>query len=228
MRSLELSVGLALVLSMVACGGGAPPAKSGGDATPPAPSSAPAPAPTTTEPAPAPAEEPAASSEPAPTPPPADSGEKPSRPPVDTVTAPKVAYLINYSSSAPSEAADKKCSAAAGGDPAVKAACMKKERSEFMADVIRFKKDAQEKVWFTTYRRRGSTLVVLHKTPVKVSNDGDAAMKVEILGDDKATRLLFPRAKTFKIGVPNDYSIEIDEPRYGKLVYDAKVDLVGN
>jgi len=97
-----------------------------------------------------------------------------------------------------------------------------------MADVLRFKKDAQDKFWFITYRRRGSTLVVLHKTPVTLSNDGEAGVKVEILGDDKAPRLLFPRKRTFTFRVPNDYSIEVDEPRYGKLVYDAKLDLVAN
>ena len=147
---------------------------------------------------------------------------------MDTITAPKVAYQINYSSSAPSEAAEKKCDAAAGGEATVKAACLKKERSEFFADVVRFKRDAQDKIWFITYRRTGGTLILLHKTPVTVTNDGDAAVKVQILGDDKAVRVLFPKAKSFKLRVPNDYSIEIDEPRLGKLVYDAKLDLITN
>jgi hypothetical protein len=165
-------------------------------------------------------------SPPAPAEPP--SSEKPSRPPVVTITAPKVAYQINFPSSAPGEAAEKKCGAAAGDDEKAKALCMKKERSEFYADVVRFKRDDKDKVWFVTYRRMGSKLVVLHKTPVDVANDGDAAVKVQILGDDKAVRVLFPKKKSFRFRVPNDYSIEIDEPRLGKLVYDAKLDLVPN
>lgn len=173
------------------------------------------------EPAPAEAPKPAAAEAPS-------SGEKPSRPPVDTITGAKVSYVINYASSAPNEAADKKCGAAAAGDAAVKAACMKKERADFYADVIRFVKDAQDKYWFSTYRRTGAKLILLHKTPVTLTNDGDTGVKLQILGDDKAVRVLFPTAKSFSFRVPNDYSLEIDEPRLGKLSYDAKLDVVGN
>ena len=221
MRDLRLFGACSCLVALLwGCGGGQAPAQTAPPASKPAEPAAPpkasAAAPSAT----------AESKEPPATPP--SSGEKPSRPPLDTITAPKVAYQINYPSSAPSEAAEKKCSAAAGDDAKVKAACLKKERSEFFADVIRFKKDAQEKVWFITYRRTGATLITLHKTPVTVTNDGDAAVKVQILGDDKAVRVLFPKAKSFSFRVPNDYSIEIDEPRLGKLIYDAKMDLVTN
>jgi len=192
-----------------------------------------APAPSTDAPKPTPpasaaeAPAPAEAPKPAPAEPPS-SGEKPSRPPVDTITGAKVSYVINYSSSAPNEAAEKKCEAAAAGDAAVKAACMKKERSDFYADVVRFVKDAQDKHWFSTYRRTGSKLVLLHKTPVTLENDGDTGVKLQILGDDKAVRVLFPTSKSFSFRVPNDYSLEITEPRLGKLLYDAKLDVVGN
>lgn len=208
-----------LSLIFVGCGGGQTAAPSAAPPEPaPATSASETPAgPPAKSPAP-----PASAAAPAAPPP---SGEKPSRSPVDTVTGAKVAYVINYPNSAPTEADQKKCGGVAED---AKAACLKKERSNFFADVVRFKKDAQDKVWFYTYHRTGKTLTVLHKTPVELVNDGDAALKVQILGDDKAVRVLFPKSKSFAIRVPNDYSIEIEEPRLGHLLYDAKLDVVGN
>ena len=163
---------MCLAMVLIGCGAGPQPSQ---PAEPKAPASKPSAQPAAPEPSAAVPSAKADSAAP-PAEPPA-SGDKPSRPPVDTITAPKVAYQINYSSSAPSEAAEKKCDAAAGGEATVKAACLKKERSEFFADVVRFKRDAQDKIWFITYRRTGGTLILLHKTPVTVTNDGDAAVK---------------------------------------------------
>jgi hypothetical protein len=218
MPNIRICVLCSVSLGALGCAGAQPATQPPAAAA--APSSSSVPAPEAKPSAVASAESPPPAAEP-----PA-SGEKPSRPPVDTITAPKVAFQINYESSAPGEAAEKKCDAAAGDDSKAKALCMKKERSEFYADVVRFKKDDADKVWFITYRRMGSQLILLHKTQVDLKNDGDAAVKVQIVGDDKAVRVLFPKSKSFGFRVPNDYSIEIDEPRLGKLVYDAKLDLV--
>ena len=65
------------------------------------------PAPATPEPA---TPEPAAASTPAPeAPPEPESEEKPSRSPVEILTGPDTAFQINYSGSAPAEAARKAC-----------------------------------------------------------------------------------------------------------------------
>ncbi len=205
-------------LLLGACGGSTPPKAGTAEPTPPAsarPEAKPAPA-ASSQP------EPAAST----APPEAPEASKPSRPPIDTITAPKVAYVIDYSSSAPAEAAEKRCSQFQD-KPEARAACMKKERSEFVADVLQFKKDAKDKVTWSTYRRHGETLFLVHHTPVELTDATESSVTVVITGDDKGPRALFPQKKKFVVRVPNDYSIELDEPFLGKLVYDAKIDIVG-
>jgi hypothetical protein len=131
--------------------------------------------------------------------------------------------VINYGSSAPNEAAEKKCGSAA--DPKAKNACMQKERGEFVADVLQFKKDAKEKLWWITYRRKGSTLTELSRAEIQMTETANT-VTVKIVGKDKKPHALFAGKNQFVVSVPNDYSIELDDPKFGKLVYDAKIDLV--
>ncbi|MBX3131428.1 MAG: hypothetical protein KF718_32225 [Polyangiaceae bacterium] len=210
---------LLLVIAFAAACGSAPPPEPEAPAAPPTAATAPAPTPATDPTAPAPSE----TSETPPSAP--EPGPKLGRPPSDVLTAPKIAFLINYSSSAPQEAADKKCSAAFAKDPAGKATCMQKERSEFMADALRFTKDAKGNVTWSIYRRMGSTMVILSKVRVQTADDGDSAVAVTVLEAGKTPSVLFPSARKFAVSIPNEYSIELDDPRYGKLVYDAKIGL---
>ena len=162
----------------------------------------------------------------APAEPPADHSEKPSRPPIDTITAPKMAFVINYGASAPNEKSEKKCDKAAGDNMQKRAQCMAKERQDFVADVLQFKADDKGQMWFITYRRKGSNLVVIGRTPIELTDEKDNSVVAKVAGKDKVARVLFAGRPKFEIKVPNDYSIEVDEPRYGKLVYDAKIDLL--
>lgn len=203
---------LSSTLALSACGG----APAGAPAEAPAPSSAPA------EPAPE-AKEASAPAEPAAEPAPEPS--KPLRTPIDIITAPKLAFVINHPSSALQEAAEKKCASVAQ-DPAKRAACMQKERGRFPADVLQFKKDTEGTLWWIIYRRKGTALTVVSRSSIELSDEKDDSVTVNIVGKDKMQRILFPTRGKFVVTVPNEYSIEIDEPRYGKLVYDAKIDIV--
>lgn len=216
MKSILASLFVSSLVLCSACGGSQPAADAPAAPTPekPAPAADPAPA------EPAPEAAPAAPTEPEPEP-----VSKPSRPPVDVIAAPDMAFVINYASSALEAAAEKKCGGA--GDAAAQAACKQKERGEFMADVIQFKRDKDESVTWIVHRRKGSTLIRLHASPVKLTQKSENTVTVEITDDDKKPRVLFPNKRKFDVVVPNDYSIEIDEPRLGKLVYDAKIGIVG-
>ena len=93
--------------------------------------------------------------------------------------------------------------------------------------MVQFKKDKNDKVTFIVHRRSGSTLVRLHQSDVQLTQKSENTVSVEITDADKNPRVLFYLKKKFDVLVPNDYSIEFDEPRFGKLIYEAKVGLVG-
>jgi hypothetical protein len=213
MRHIPLAVLLCFV-ALPACGSSAPPA-----AAPESSASAP-PEKAADTPASAREEqpEPATASDQ-----PASSASKPSRTPIETITAAKLAFVINHMGSALNEAAEKKCTS---DDPKTKAACMQKQRAAFKADVLQFKKDDKGKLWWIVYQRKGSALTVLSKSTIEFSDEKESSVTVNFVGKDKSTRALFPVKGKFVVTVPNDYSIELDEPKYGKLVYDAKIDIV--
>lgn len=47
-------------------------------------------------------------------------------------------------------------------------------------------------------------------------------------GGEKGVRALFRNSSSAVITLPNEYSIEFDDPTYGKLRYDAKIGLMGS
>ena len=140
---MRTTIGILLGLfgvQLFACAAPTPP-----PASPPAPGAAPvvAPAPPPTADAgtsiPAPV---AAEPEPVPEKPPEpEAEEKPSRPPVEILTGPDTAFQINYSGSAPAEAARKACAGKGGADDDAIAKCMSEARVAFRPDVVRFRKD---------------------------------------------------------------------------------------
>lgn len=216
---LTMCLGLGAFALVTACGGGA--------ASRPAAEAPPKKeAPATETPTPeAESEAPAAGGgEPADQP--GSAATKPTRTPIETLTAAKMAFVINFSSSAMGEAVEAKCDKSAGDDPKKRAACISKEKGEFLADVIQFKKDDKDRHWLIIYRRKGSALTVLSRSEIQFSDEKENSVAINVVGKDKAPRVLFTHKNKFLVTVPNDYSIELDDPRYKKLVYDAKIDIV--
>ena len=76
------------------------------------------------------------------------------------------------------------------------------------------------------FDRRPGQHVEGHAEVFTLTEQGPAGKVMLSAGKDKVARVLFAGRPKFEIKVPNDYSIEVDEPRYGKLVYDAKIDLL--
>lgn len=227
---LVLSLGTPLAVG--ACGGATPPATT---------TAAPAPSPPTTA-APAPIEsEPDASSPPSdeveqaspPAPPRSepdtldtpDTVDKASRSPREILGAPRVAFMVNYPASAPSQTAESSCAAKADDDPQVKAQCKAKARSEFMPDVLVFRKDGERWTW-TIYRRDGGTLFEVSTSAFAFGDETENSVELVMLGASKGQRPLFNGQKEVLVSVPTNYRIELDDPRYGHLVYEGKIGLV--
>jgi len=231
------SVTAALLVS--SCGGGAasapPPITSPQPSTPtppvepaaPAASSVPSAVPSApaTESAPSPTAEakPAA-------PEPKGSSAESSEPLVlasEVLTAPKVAFLIDYPNSEAKEKAEAACAKdPKAEDPAVKSACLQKARGQFRADVLLFHKDSKDHITLTIYRRNESALAEVFVAPVAFANVTAHSVQLKFKGGGSGQRPIFKSVASPTLSLPNDYSIEIDDAEYGKLRYDAKVGFV--
>jgi hypothetical protein len=190
----------------------------GACASPPPPSVEPPPS---AEPPPPPA---ASAPPPAPSAPPADDGPARSQEPLDILTARDAAFQIDYGNSEAKTKAAERCEKESKGDAEKQSACIAKARDAFMADVLRFKKESESRVLFVVYKRAGSVLREVSTGPVTLEVEGDT-VKLKFLST-KGARPLWTGAKEASIKVPNDYSLELDDPTHGRLRYDAKIGLV--
>jgi hypothetical protein len=211
-----------LSLLSVACGGGAKPADS------PDPPADGQPAATDGAKAGDESEKPAADAAKADAakPAPADDGPKPSRTAQDILTAPDVVFLFDFNDSEPKQAAEEKCSKKAGDNAKKKNECMAAERKKFPADGHRFKKDEKDQWWWITVRQAGNRLNALHKIPVEFGEQTATSITLKPVGKDKGSAPMNNPPSQVVFEVPNDYQIALKDPKYGRLVFQAKVGVV--
>jgi hypothetical protein len=216
----------ALVLAGVACGGGTPP-----PAMPdPAPQASAAPAgsgdPTvgmqaSNEPQSAPPEPPAK--------PPAQDIvlEKPTRPVRSILESADSVYFVNYEESDVGKTAETNCAKESGGDPQKNSACMSKARQNLEGIGYRFKKKG-EVTTCTMLRRQGNTLTTLHKFRYKYGDETETSVVIKMDGKDDGPNKWEKIPSEFKVEIPNDYTMVIQDPKYGRLVYNAKAGIPGD
>jgi hypothetical protein len=156
---------------------------------------------------------------------PADEGPKPTRSATDILTAPDVVFLFSFNDSEPKHAAEEKCNKKAANDPKKLNACMADERKNFPADGHRFKQDEKGQWWWITVRQKGNRLVALHKIPVEMGEETATSVTLKPVGKDKGTSPMSPPAKIV-FEVPNDYQIALQDPKAGRLVFQAKIGVV--
>jgi len=223
------TLGIATVAIVVACASSPPAPALEPVAAPPQtarPVAAPPPVESTTPPdAGAVASEPAAPLA-EPSPPPEPAVTKRSQTPVNMLTARDAAFLVDYANSAPKQKAQTACETEAKGDAEKQGACLAKARDKFLPDVLRFRRDSETKVSMVIYKRNASSLRELWIGAVELSEPTPDSVKVKFTGSQKGTRPLFQGRSEVVISVPNEYSLEVDDPLLGKLRYDAKIGLV--
>ena len=155
---------------------------------------------------------------------PAAESSKPARSAQEILTAPDVVFMLSFNDSDVKQAAETKCSASSGNDPKKLNGCMAKARKAIDIDGYQFK-EVDGKWFWLTLRTKGKTLTTLHKFEVEFGPETPGSVSVKPKGKDlgsKAGRT--PGA--FTVQVPNDYQISLDDPKLGKLVYEAKIGLL--
>jgi len=154
-----------------------------------------------------------------------DDGPKATRTAQDILTAPDVVFLFSFNDSDVRKAAEEKCSKKAGENAKKKNECLGAERKNFPADGYRFKKDEHGQWVWITVRQKGNRLVALHKVPVEFTDETATSITLKPTGKDKGSAPSTPPAKLV-IEVPNDYEIAVQDPKAGRLVFQAKVGVV--
>ena len=149
-----------------------------------------------------------------------------SRPVKDIITAPTIAFQFNFNSSALNEVTEARCKKESGDDPKVNAECMQAARDKQGLTVHRFAKKGETWFW-STYERRGNQLVLLHKFTIDFGEETPDTIEIKPTGKDQG---LAPIAslRPVIIKCPDEFSIEITDPKLGKMVFDGKLGLVPN
>jgi hypothetical protein len=157
-----------------------------------------------------------------------DTSPKPTRTAQDIITAPDVSFVLSFTNSEVGEKAEESCSKKSKDNPKKKNQCMAKERKEIVADIHSFTKDKDGKWWWTISHMQGSSkLRSLHKIQIEFADDKADSITIKPVGKDRGTKPWGNPPGKVVISVPNEFSIELKDPTYGKMVYEAKIGIMG-
>ncbi|HYQ42405.1 MAG TPA: hypothetical protein VER11_10555 [Polyangiaceae bacterium] len=154
----------------------------------------------------------------------ASESSKPARSAQEILTAPDVVFMLSFNDSDVKQAAETKCTASSGNDPKKMNGCMSKARKAIDIDGYQFK-EVDGKWFWLTIKTKGKTLTTLHKFEVEFGPETPGSVSVKPKGKDLGTKK-GPTPAPFTVQVPNDYQISLDDPKLGKLVYEAKIGLL--
>ena len=222
------------ILATVGCGGSAPPAQSpepsapAADAAPPV-AEAPPPATTKAEPeakdkvaaksSESATETAKAKSEP-------EAPAAPPRPPSEILTAEDVAFVLDWQASSLRLMLTDKCEEKLD-DSALVAKCVDDERAKFPADVLRFRQLGGQLRW-TVYKRNKDRLQVVYSVPFTFVEETDYTVSLQLQGKGSGYQPLMSQERTIFVSLPSVYTIELNDPVWGTLVYTSKAGLVND
>lgn len=132
--------------------------------------------------------------------------------------------MLNYGASPAKEKMTQACTAKTKEDAAALAACVEKERGKLVSDVLVFEKGEKGTTW-RIYKRAGSQLTEIAVAQVEVGTDTPEKVELKIKSET-GPRQLFAGKKQVVILSESDSSIALDDPQFGKLVYEARVGLM--
>lgn len=151
------------------------------------------------------------------------SGPKITRTAKDIVTAPDVIFMFSFNQSDIKEEFEKQCDKAAHDNPKKRADCMTKAKKKIDFDGIQFKQEKGTWYWLTI-SRKGKTLTNLHKVPIEFGKEDEHSIVLKPIGKDEGKARGGAPGET-KVEVPNEYEIAIQDPKLGRMVFEAKIGL---
>ena len=146
----------------------------------------------------------------------------------DYLTAPDVVFMYSFNESDAKAKAEKACSDRTKGDNEKQASCMAAAQKKFGADGYHFVQDDSGKWYWETVKVKNSTISLVHRVPFEFGKETDTTVEIKITGKDEAkgAKGYVPNEVTFE--VPNAYQIVQKDPDDGKVVFEAKLGLLGD
>jgi hypothetical protein len=213
-KTVRSALGAVFAFSLVACGASSTPPAESPESQPPTAKAEKKPVEKVAE---AKAEEPGEKD------PRADGLRKASRPPAELITGPNLVYMFNFKESAVGKEAHERCSEQAGDSPRELAACMEKARSKVQVESVRFVKESSGEHFFITYNRYKGNLLKWHKVQFMPGEETADRITLNLVGKDKGIAPMARVPRSISIELPNDYTIVVDDPDHGAMMYDAKI-----
>lgn len=159
------------------------------------------------------------------TPPPSE--ESPTQSAKDVLLKPDVLYVFSFADSEPHQAAEKQCKESSHDDPQKTAECMERASKRVDQDALSFQQDEEGKYWWLTVKRKGNSLVTLHRIGFDFGKESDKKVVLKPHGPDKGTKPIGAIPRELVVEIEGGSEIAIKDPKLGRLVYQAKLGLLG-
>ena len=196
-----------MALAFTACGGSAPPA----EPPPPVPEPAPEPAPVAEAPP-----EPAPEVAPEPPPPPRKAAR-------EILLGEGWDFTLDFANSDLKAKAEEDCKKKAKEDEKKLTDCMSKAEADAANDRIKFAKDDKDNWWFVSLGKQKGKEVIYNKVQVKVASEEVGKLVLTPEGKDAGKKPMKKLPAELVFEMPDEYSVILNHPDQGKLVYRVKV-----
>ena len=153
-----------------------------------------------------------------------DGLRKASRPPVQLLTNSNALFMFNFNESEVGKAAKEQCESAGGARNEI-SACLEKARAKVPIESLRFVKKGADYWWITLNRYKGN-LLKWHIIQFQVGEEKSDWVALKPIGKDKGIAPMARIPRTLEIELPNDFSIVLNDPEFGKLMFDAKIGMI--
>jgi len=147
------------------------------------------------------------------------------RSPRETLSRKEILYKIAFEDSDVGRTAGQACTKQSGNDPNKRAACLTRARATLDFDGIVFTQDDKNDWWWIAIRRKGKAVASVHKIRFEFGDEKGKTIAIKLEGQDKGSKPMARVPSTMTFEIESDYRINATDPKYGKLVYDAKIGL---
>ncbi len=142
--------------------------------------------------------------------------------PTEILPTPAVAFAFDYNASELKAKHEEKCKAMKD-TPSAFAACIERERATFKADVLQFVQNAEGKIVWVVFVRKGTSLNEVFQSPIELTNETATSVTIKLSGQGRGAQQIFQGQREIPVSLPDRYSLVIEDPKFGTLKYASKV-----
>jgi hypothetical protein len=153
---------------------------------------------------------------------PAPQGRLPS----ELISVPDKAWVFSFEGSAAYSKAKTSCDERFKEDPQARARCIGKARDAFTADAMEFTRDAAGNDVWVIYRSKSNRLVQVYSVQIEYGTQDADSVIIKKLGREKGNPVIFAGVPELKVKLAGEYSLELQDPQYGLLAYDARLGFI--